>query len=93
MRAFREYAKNSERSGRKIIETFLELQPRWKFSGKSGLPTEVVLFDVQFRFSKKNNCTIVNRISFIPTMFLRSLLVWPNESNPWNFAKESWSGK
>ena len=88
MRAFQEYAKISERSGRKIFETFLALQPRWKFSGKSGPSTEVVLFDVQFRFSKKHNHTIVNRISFNPTMFHRSLLVWPNESNPWNFAKE-----
>ena len=89
MRAFQDYAKISERSGRKIIETFLALQPRWKFSGKSGPPTEVVVFDVQFCSSKKNNCAIVNRISFNPTMFLRSLLVWPNESNSWNFAKES----
>ena len=89
MRAFQDYAKISERSGRKIIETFLALQPRWKFSGKSGPPTEVVVFDVQFCSSKKNNCAIVNRISFNPTMFLRSLLVWPNEGNSWNFAKES----
>ena len=62
MRAFQDYAKISERSGRKIIETFLALQPRWKFSGKSGPPTEVVVFDVQFCSSKKNNCAIVNRI-------------------------------
>ena len=87
MCAFQEYAKIAERSGRNIIETFSVLQPGWKFSGKSGPSTEVVLFDVQFRFSK-NNCTIVNRISFNPTTFHKSLLVWPNESNPLNFAKE-----
>lgn len=55
MRAFQELGKISERSGRNIIETFPALQPRWKFSGKSGPSTEVVLFDVQFGFSKKNN--------------------------------------
>jgi len=48
----------------------------------------VLLFDVQFHFSKTHNCTIVNIISFNLTMFHKSLLVWPNESNPWNFAKE-----
>ena len=46
----------------------------------------MVLFNVEFRFYK-NNC-IVNMISFNPTTFHRSLLVWPNESNPWNYAKE-----
>ena len=55
MHAFQEYAKISERSGRNIIETFSVLQPRWKFSKKSGPSTGVVLFDVQFHFSKKNN--------------------------------------
>ena len=48
----------------------------------------MLLFDVQFHFSKTHNCTIVNIISFNLTMFHKSLLVWPNESNPWNFAKE-----
>lgn len=43
MHTFQEYAKISERSGRNINETFSVLQPDWKFSGKSGQSTEVVL--------------------------------------------------
>ena len=86
MRAFQEYAKMSERSGLNIIETFLALQPRWKFSGKSSPPTEVVLFDVSS--ASLRSITVQLSTEFLLIQQYSAGLCWSNDSNPWNFAEE-----